>query len=192
MLRPGGTVQPCGGKSCHNNDTCLPSPNNQQRNTLLRADSFHPPHLIENVPYGQFQRLRRLCGKEEEFIKQADDMSARFHNRSYNSDVITRARTKAHALERSSLLTKKVRSENASNRSTRPVFVTQYSTQAKQISRIVNKNWGIIESDPVLKQIFPEPPLALTNGLLHYKINLSTVISLRKINRLGLKTYRFV
>ena len=27
------------------------------RNTILRADSFHPSHLIDNVPYGQFNLI---------------------------------------------------------------------------------------------------------------------------------------
>ena len=30
------------------------------RNTILHANSFHPPHLIKNIPFGQFQRLRRI------------------------------------------------------------------------------------------------------------------------------------
>lgn len=38
-------------------------------------------------------------------------------------------------------------------------FFTIYSTEAGQIKRIMRKNWGIIERDDVLNQIFPEPPL---------------------------------
>ncbi len=30
------------------------------QNTILHRESFHPPWLIKNIPYGQFQRLRRL------------------------------------------------------------------------------------------------------------------------------------
>lgn len=30
------------------------------RNTLLRAHSFHPPALKQNIPFAQFQRLKRI------------------------------------------------------------------------------------------------------------------------------------
>lgn len=36
-------------------------------NTILRADSFHPPWLIENIPFGQFQRLKLICDSEDVF-----------------------------------------------------------------------------------------------------------------------------
>ncbi len=47
-------------------------------NTILRADSFHPRHLNGNIPYGQFQRLRRICDQETDFEEQAQIMSNRF------------------------------------------------------------------------------------------------------------------
>ena len=41
----------------------------------------------------------------------------------------------------------------------RLLFVTQYSTEARQINRIIQDNWAIVNSDPALQQVFPEPPL---------------------------------
>lgn len=128
------------------------------RNTILRADSFHPPHLIENIPFGQFQRLRRICDDEAEFEKQANDMTDRFRKRAYRSHTVERARSSAHALNRSDTLIKKHRNRN-NNKKSRPFFVTQYSTEAKQVTRIIKENWAIINSDPELQQVFPEPPL---------------------------------
>lgn len=126
------------------------------RNTLLRADSFHPLHMIENIPFGQFQRLRRICDIDIDFNQQASVMSARFLNRAYKRDVVAKAQFKAYSLNRSDLLKKKQR--NSASQS-RPFFVTQYSTAAKHITRIIKANWAIIESDPTLRQVFPEPPV---------------------------------
>ena len=39
-------------------------------NTILRADSFHPPCLIDNIPFGRFQRLKRILWFSRRFCKQ--------------------------------------------------------------------------------------------------------------------------
>ena len=54
------------------------------RNTILRAESFHPKNLISNIPFGQFQRLRRICSSDTDFESQAQAMSNRFAERGYN------------------------------------------------------------------------------------------------------------
>ncbi|XP_063049711.1 guanylate-binding protein 4-like [Engraulis encrasicolus] len=53
------------------------------RNTIVHADSFHPNSLITNIPYGQFQRIRRICDSEIDFDVQADDMYSRFQHKGY-------------------------------------------------------------------------------------------------------------
>ena len=83
-------------------------------------------------------------------------MADRFINRGYNAEVVSRARSKAQGINRNNLLIKKKR-PNASQ--SRPYFVTQYSTAASHISRIIKDNWGIIDSDPTLRRVFPDPPV---------------------------------
>ena len=126
------------------------------RNTLLMANSFHPTHLIENIPFGQFQRLRRICDNDDVFTQQAGAMAKRFSDRAYKPHVISGALAKANSLSRSDLLKKKRRKSTSQQR---PYFVTQYSTAANHIKRIIKDNWSIIDSDPTLRGIFPEPPL---------------------------------
>ena len=74
---------------------------------LLRADSFHPSYLINNIPFGQFQRLRHICDDDVVFDTQANDMADRFINRGYNAEVVSRARSKAQGINRNNLLIKK-------------------------------------------------------------------------------------
>ena len=58
------------------------------RNTILRADSYHPSWLVENIPFGQFQRIKRICDSEEGFEINAQDMSQRFKKRGYKHKTI--------------------------------------------------------------------------------------------------------
>lgn len=85
------------------------------RNTILRADSFHPSCLIDNIPFGQFQRLKRICDSEEDFERKAEDMSQRFKTRGYQQKTISRAYSKAKCLPREQLLAPKQKNPQNSN-----------------------------------------------------------------------------
>lgn len=127
------------------------------RNTILRADSFHPQHLKRNIPYGQFQRLRRICNCDVDFDQQAEDMSCRFLERAYKPTIVKRACDKAQSLNRDTLLTKTKKLNPTTQ--FRSMFVTTYSTCAEKIKIIIRDSWPVLESDPVLSTVFPEPPL---------------------------------
>lgn len=61
------------------------------RNTSLRADSFHPPTFKKNIPYGQLQRLKRICDQEPDFVTEAKDMQTQFLNRGYKAVLLKTA-----------------------------------------------------------------------------------------------------
>ena len=124
------------------------------RNTILHADSFHPPWLIKNIPYGQIQRLRRICDSDQDFQTQSVDMQQRFRQRGYQQCTLDQAHNRAMSLDRGNLLTPKPQQEHTQ----KPYFVTHYSKEALQIKHIIKKNWGIIESDSSLQEVFREPP----------------------------------
>ncbi|KAL2086165.1 hypothetical protein ACEWY4_017224 [Coilia grayii] len=58
------------------------------KNTLLQADSNHPPHLIRNIPTGQFLRVRRNCSSTHDFMSQACQLAQRFLQRGYAQEVV--------------------------------------------------------------------------------------------------------
>lgn len=49
-------------------------------NMILRADSSHPRHIVKNIPYGQYIRLRRNCTTLASF-KKADLLKDRLRER---------------------------------------------------------------------------------------------------------------
>ncbi len=99
------------------------------RNTILRADSFHPKSLISNIPYGQFKRLRRICDNDTDFELQAKDMYHRFEQRGYNKTVLNKALTRTTSLNRRQLLQKTPHEPQPSQ----VRFSTQYSNMAYDI-----------------------------------------------------------
>lgn len=124
------------------------------QNTVLHADSFHPPWLIKNILYGQTQRLRCICDSDQDFLNQSMDMQQHFRQRGYKSQLLTQAHNRAPSLERSELLRPKPKQKQVQ----KPYFVTRYSKEAIQIKHIIKKNWNIIDSDPFLQEVFPELP----------------------------------
>ncbi|KAJ0060014.1 hypothetical protein NL108_018667 [Boleophthalmus pectinirostris] len=125
------------------------------RNTILKADSFHPPWLLQNIPYGQFQRLRRICDTESNFEKNAQDMSCRFKNRGYTDSTLSLAYNRAKSLNREELLTQKPKKNVSTNQ---VYFVTEYGTEANRIKQIIKQNWSILRSDSTLRDALPETP----------------------------------
>ncbi|XP_069598891.1 uncharacterized protein [Ranitomeya imitator] len=84
-------------------------------NSLLHYESFHPQHLKNGIPKGQFLRLRRNCSTNTDFLGQAKDLTRRFKQRGYPQRVISKAFQLARGQDRSSLLEKKVRSREYFN-----------------------------------------------------------------------------
>lgn len=125
------------------------------RNTILRADSCHPSSLISNIPFGQFQRLRRICDSRSDFETQSRDMYRRFQQRGYGKRTLNRAIRKARSMDRVQLFRKKVKTK-IYNRIFCPM---RHSSITNQVKCIIRNNWDILKSDPSLNSIFSEPPL---------------------------------
>lgn len=59
------------------------------------------------MPFGQFQRLCRICDNEEDFNIKSKEMFDRFKERGSTPKVLNAALNKAQAQERSALLQRK-------------------------------------------------------------------------------------
>ena len=106
------------------------------RNTILRADSFHPRALISNIPLGQFQRLKRICDTEEAFNSQALEMYTRFQVRGYDCCTLNKALTKAKETNRKDLLS---RTERRHQQLPQTFFSSEYSHLSYKIKNVIKK-----------------------------------------------------
>ena len=50
----------------------------------LPNSSCHPRHVVQNIPYSQYLRLRRLCADTEVFNARCDEMEGRFLRRGHH------------------------------------------------------------------------------------------------------------
>ncbi|XP_075688301.1 uncharacterized protein LOC142681493 [Rhinoderma darwinii] len=123
-------------------------------NNLLHYQSFHPPHLKNGIPTGQFLRIRRNCSEEQDFKFHAKDLSERFKSRGYPQKVISKAFSKAAKSNRIQTFTPKHRIKD-----NKPRIITAYNSQWQDITKILNRNWNILLCEPKLIPHITERPL---------------------------------
>ena len=51
------------------------------------------------------------------------------------------------------------KTENTNKTNNKPIFTTEYNSNTKYITQILRKHWNIIENDPTLRILWPEPPI---------------------------------
>ena len=127
------------------------------RNCLLRFDSFHPRHLRENLPFGQFLRLRRNCSNVRDFECQADSLTDKLVSRRYPLGVIKRARKRARNNNRDALLESIIKETGPP----RLTCVTTYNAASNQVSKSINKHWRTLTSGALS---FEKPLISYKRG----------------------------
>lgn len=105
------------------------------RNTLLKADSNHPSHLLRNIPVGQFFRVRRNCSTTTDFMSKASQLVHGFEQRGYHKVDIIKAWDRASKTERADLLKKKSKHTSTTSRLS---FSACYTPAAGRIKLFTN------------------------------------------------------
>ncbi|OCT72560.1 hypothetical protein XELAEV_18035541mg [Xenopus laevis] len=108
-------------------------------NTLLRADSCHPRHVLKAIPFGQFQRLRH-----------------RLLQRNYPINLLKLSFLKAFRIDRMTLLNDRKKTKNNDKKDDKPMFITSFSRQYHKIKTIVRKNLPILFNDESLHNILKD------------------------------------
>ena len=126
------------------------------RNSLLHGDSFHPRFLKKNLPVSQFNRIRRICSSNEDYLKQSTVLKERFKQRGYRDVWIEEAASRFDNTSQEECLSKRGR------RDMEPKLTCciQYSPQGRDIELAIKKYWHIVASDPHLQKCgFDTPPM---------------------------------
>ncbi|XP_077163796.1 uncharacterized protein LOC143831932 [Paroedura picta] len=113
------------------------------RNTLLHFNSFHPPHLIRNLPYGQFLRHKRINYYSSSYENASKELGKALEHRGYPPSIIKQAKTRVDAKERHDLLqyNKRVKDQKLT-------CAFDYSYFATNIRKILFKHWHLIRDLP--------------------------------------------
>ena len=124
--------------------------------SYLLFTSNHPSSTKCSIPYSQFLRLRRICTSESDFLSQARIMTTFFEKRGYSKQICHSALEKAHSICRSDALSP---AEPNVSPSERPILVLTYHQHNLPVKKILQKHFWMLQSDPALVNIFPQPPL---------------------------------
>ena len=124
------------------------------KNSLLHGDSYHPTSLKKNLPISQFNRIRRICSSDETFNTQTNELMSRFRNRGYKEPWIQGAAARFSSISQTECLayTRPKKTER------RVVCAIQYSPVSRDIAKVIDQHWHIIDTDPALKNVFSNSP----------------------------------
>lgn len=110
------------------------------RSSLLHFRSHHPRQLVQNLPFGQFLRLKRNSISQQNYKLQESSLCEQLLNRGYPVIVINQAKLHVQSVPLTSLLKKQV-----PRTSNRIACGLEYIPLAQKIKNIIYKNWHIIE-----------------------------------------------
>lgn len=125
-------------------------------NSYLDFNSGHFHKWKQNVPFGQFRRVRKNCTSDTTFKEQAEVISKRFLDKGYPKGLINNARKKAEVLSQEQCLTTKQRDTGLNYE--RVNFITTFNRSHAKIQQVFSKHWHILKKDPYLRDILPANP----------------------------------
>ena len=123
---------------------------------LLHFHSNHSLKCKESIVFSQALIYNILIADDSVLQKELDSLATSLLARKYPLEVITHNISKALLHSRDTLLYRTPKA--SSSRSVLPV-VTPYSSKGRQFSKSVRDHWHIIENDPQLRRIWPNPPI---------------------------------
>ncbi|KAM4049825.1 uncharacterized protein ACNLHF_011749 isoform 3-T3 [Anomaloglossus baeobatrachus] len=128
------------------------------RNGYIHFSSSHYYKWLRNVPKNQFQRIRRNCTFNGDFLTQANTLKERFLDKEYPPSLIKRAYRENKTWTQTDLIVQNKIAEEKSDHSFFSNLLITYSNDGDLIKNIIYKHWKILQNDPFLKDAIPERP----------------------------------
>ena len=116
--------------------------------------SCHPPGVKKGFIKGEALRLLRTNSSKTAFEEKIKLFQSHLIDRGYPEGLVQRTLSEVNFENRKQALLSKPKA----NRRILP-FVTQYHPAVPNVKQILMKHWHLIEEQPLLKEIFKEPPL---------------------------------
>lgn len=128
------------------------------RNGYIPTASNHHKNWLNNIPKGQFLRMRRNCTDHAQFEEQSRVLKQRFQEKGYASEQLDAAVEEVSKMERNKL----IRPENPKNEDQAkdfPIsFLSTYNPQYRILEKSIRRHWHVLQADIVLKDILPSKP----------------------------------
>lgn len=122
---------------------------------MLHYSSFHPKHVKDSIPYSQTLRIHRICSYKEDRDLHLNTLRSALVRDGYHAKLIDEQFHRATSKNREELLNRTIRTETKP----RTPFVTTYFPGADQLRKTLRQTQHLIDSDPYLSEVLPQPPL---------------------------------
>ena len=142
----------------------------------LNSNSCHTPHIIKNIPKGQFVRIRRICSDYNDFLQKSETAKGFFISRGYKEQHLRNIINEVKLLTRDDLLKGK---EKTSAKDPQSIMVCTWHPKLRMLPSILHKNYDIIKNDVHLSRIFTARP----SVAFRRKKNLSNYLTKTDINK---------
>ena len=116
--------------------------------------SCHPPGVKKGFVKGEALRLLRTNSSKETFEENINKFKENLRLRGYPNNLIEKVLSEVKFSDRKAALKNKTKA----SKEILP-FVTQYNPCVPNLKHILMDKWHLIESQPLLRQIYKEPPL---------------------------------
>ena len=116
--------------------------------------SCHPPGVKKGFIKGEALRLLRTNSSKTIFEENIQNFKSNLRERGYPDNIVKRTLSEVQFDNRKLALLQ----QPQENKRILP-FVTQYHPAVPNLKQILMKNWHLIEQQPLLKEIYKDPPL---------------------------------
>ena len=145
-------------------DTCIYKGYRFERENILdvRTESFqytefsscHPPGVRKGFIKGEALRLLRTNSSKKTFEDNIKQFKRKLRARGYPDNLSEKILSEVKFSERSSVL------QNKQNTHKRILpFVTEYRPSVPNLKNILMAKWHLVKNQPVLREIFKDPPI---------------------------------
>lgn len=127
------------------------------RNSYIPITSCHHKPWLNNIPRGQFTRMRRNCTRVEDYEVQSIRLSNMFLEKGYRKEFLEKELFEVGRINRDDLLRDNTRSTDRDINDGISV-VLDYSVQSNEVRRIICKYWSVLKQDIHLRDMLPDKP----------------------------------
>ena len=120
--------------------------------------SCHLPGVKRGFIKGEALRLLQTNSTKATFEEKIKHFESRLIERGYPKNLVQRTLSEVIFENRKQTLQQTPRLEPRTNKRILP-FVTQYHPSVTNLKQILMENWRLIERQPLLREIYKEPPL---------------------------------
>ena len=120
----------------------------------MHFSSCHAPGVAKGFIKGEALRLLRTNSSKPLFEENISNFKSRLHERGYPSDLVEKILSEVKFTERKSAL----QGKQKVRKNILP-FVTQYNPSVPNLKKIIMSKWHLIQQQPLLREIFKEPPI---------------------------------